>query len=71
MEEEYEKGYEELNAKDFAKFKIAEILQICSDLHYIENKELRIKGIMQIEKLANGIEEHLEHLEIKELKIDE
>lgn len=61
----------ELNAKDFANFKIEEILEICSDLHYIENKELRIKGIMQIEKLAQGIAEHLEYLDIKELKIDE
>ena len=55
-----------VTAKDFAKYKIEEIKQICNDLHYIENKELRIKGIMQIEKLASGIEEHLEYLEVKE-----
>ena len=57
-----------MTAKDFALDKVKEILEICGDLHYIENKELRIKGIMQIEKLANGIAEHLEYLEVIENK---
>ena len=56
----------EFNAKDYAKAKTAEILQICDDLHYIKNDELRIKAVMQIEKLIYGIEEHLEYLEVKE-----
>lgn len=55
------------NAKDFALAKIAEIIQLCNDLHYIKNEELRVKGLMQIEKLTNGIEEHLEYLEVKEI----
>lgn len=53
-----------MNTKDFALDKVKEIIQLCEDLQYINNKELRIKGIMQIEKLANGISEHLEYLEI-------
>lgn len=53
-------------AKDFALSKVAEILQICDDLHYIKNNELRLKAIMQIEKLTSGIEENLEYLDIKE-----
>lgn len=57
-----------MNAKDFALAKTAEIIQICNDLHYINNKELRIKGLMQIEKLTTGIEEHLEYLDIIEVK---
>ena len=57
-----------MTAKDLALEKVKEILQICGDLHYIENKELRIKGIMQIEKLANGILEHLEYLDVIEDK---
>ena len=54
-----------MNAKDFALAKTAEILQICDDLHYIKNNELRLKALMQIEKLTSGIEEHLEYLDIK------
>ena len=54
-----------LTAKDFAIKKIAEIIQLCDDLHYIKNEELRAKGLIQIEKLVNGIEEHLEYLDIK------
>ena len=57
-----------MTAKDFALEKAEEILQICGDLHYIENKELRKKGIMQVEKLANGILEHLEYLDVIENK---
>ena len=56
----------EFNAKDYAKAKTAEILQICDDLHYIKNDELRDKAVMQIEKLICGIEENLEYLEVKE-----
>lgn len=56
----------ELNAKDYAKAKTAEILQICDDLHYIKNDELRIKAVMQIEKLTSQIEEKLEYLKVKE-----
>lgn len=56
----------ELNAKDFALYKTAEIIQLCNDLKYTENKELRIFGIEKIQKLTEGIEEHLEYLEVKE-----
>lgn len=59
-----------MNAKDFALAKTAEIIQICNDLHHIKNEELRIKGLMQIEKLTTGIEEHLEYLDIIEVKED-
>lgn len=53
-----------LTAKDFALYKTSEILQLCNDLKYAENKELRIFGIEKIEKLTKGIEEHLEYLEV-------
>lgn len=56
----------ELNAKDFANDKIDEILQLCTDLFYVENKELKRNGLEKIEKLALGIREHLEYLELKE-----
>lgn len=59
-----------MNAKDFVLAETAEIIQICNDLQYINNKELRIKGLMQIEKLTTGIEEHLEYLDIIEVKED-
>ena len=55
-----------MNAKDFALAKISEIKQLCDDLKYAENKELRIFGIAKIYQLAKGIEEHLEYLEIVE-----
>lgn len=58
-----------MNAKDFALIKISEIIQICDDLKYIENKELRIFGMEKIQKLAKGIEEHLEYLDIKKNKV--
>lgn len=54
-----------MNAKDFALNKTAEIIQLCDDLHYVKNDELRLKGLMQIEKLTQGIEEHLEYLDVK------
>lgn len=56
-----------MNAKDFAIAKTIEIIQLCNDLQYVENKELKIKGLMQIEKLTKGIEEHLEYLEVKSM----
>lgn len=55
-----------VTAKDFAKTKATEIQQICCDIKCAENKELRIFGIEKIYKLAEGILEHLEYLEIKE-----
>lgn len=62
----------ELNAKDFALMETAEIIQLCNDLKYAENKELRIFGIEKIQKLAERIEEHLEYLEVKEVeKVEE
>lgn len=56
----------ELNAKDFAIDKIKEIKQLCDDLKYTENKQLRVMGIERIDYLAQGIEEHLEYLDIIE-----
>lgn len=53
-----------VTAKDFAMSKVAEIEQLCQDLKYTNNKELRIFGIERINKLAEGIEEHLEYLEV-------
>ncbi len=53
-----------LNAKDFALAKTSEIMQLCTDLFYVENKELRRTGLEKIEKLAQGIEEHLEYLDV-------
>ena len=55
-----------MNAKDFALAKTTEIIQLCDDLKYSENKDLRIFGIEKIQKLAKGIEEHLEYLDITE-----
>ena len=52
-------------AKDFAIDKVNEIKQLCDDLKYADNKELRIFGIDKIRYLAKGIEEHLEYLDIK------
>lgn len=57
-----------VNAKDFAKDKLAEILQLCNDLRYINNERLRMQAVVRIETLASGIEEHLEYLEVKENK---
>ncbi len=53
-----------LNAKDFALGKTSEIMQLCDDLKYVDNKELKIFGIEKIHKLAQGIEEHLEYLDV-------
>jgi hypothetical protein len=57
-----------MNAKDFALIKTTEIIQLTDDLKYINNKELRMEGLNRIEELARGIEEHLEYLDIKEVK---
>ena len=54
----------ELTAKNFAQDKANEIIQLCSDLENAENKDLRVYGIEKIQKLAYGILEHLEYLEI-------
>lgn len=62
----------ELNAKNFALVKTTKIIQLCDDLKYVKNKELRIFGIEKIQKLAKGIEEHLEYLDVKEAeKVEE
>lgn len=57
---------EKLTAKHFAKDKADEIIQLCSDLKYTENRDLRAYGIEKIQELANGILEHLDYLELKE-----
>ena len=54
------------NSKDFALIKTSEIIQLCNDLFYVENKELRRTGLDKIQKLAEEIEEHLEYLDIKQ-----
>ena len=56
----------ELTAKNFARDKANNIIELCDDLKYLENRELRIYGIEKIQKLAYGILEHLEYLDIKE-----
>lgn len=59
---------EELTAKNFAQDKTNEIIGLCDDLKYCNNKAIRIYGIEQIQKLAYGILEHLDYLDIKESK---
>ena len=56
----------ELTAKNFAQDKANNIIELCDDLKYAKNRELRIYGIEKIQKLAYGILEHLEYLDIKE-----
>lgn len=56
----------DLTAKNFAQDKANNIIELCDDLKYANNKELRIYGIEKIQRLAKGILEHLEYLEIKE-----
>ena len=56
----------ELTAKKFAQDKANNIIELCDDLKYATNRELRIYGIEKIQKLAYGILEHLEYLDIKE-----
>lgn len=56
----------ETNCKDWAIEKANEIKEICSDLKYGCNKQLKIIGLERIDYLASGILEHLEYLDIKE-----
>lgn len=55
----------ELTAKDFAIKKVNEIREICYDLKYINNKELKNEAIDRIDYLSKRILEHLEYLDIK------
>ena len=55
----------EKTAKDFAVDKANEIVSITMDLKYTRNMFLIHKGLEEIERLANGILEHLEYLDIK------
>jgi hypothetical protein len=55
----------EKTAKDFAIEKANEIASITMDLKYTRNMFLIHKGLEEIERLANGILEHLEYLDIK------
>lgn len=57
---------EELTAKNFAENKIFEIIEICDDIKYMQNKQLRIDAIERIKYLANRTLEHLEYLDVKE-----
>jgi len=56
----------ETNYKDLSIEKTNEIIQICNDLKYIDNKQLRILAINRIDYLAVRILEHLDYLDIKE-----
>jgi len=57
-----------LTAKDFAQNKIENIEILANDLKHIRDRELLEYGLEKIVKLARGIEEHLEYLEVKENK---
>ena len=59
-----------MNAKDFAIAKATEIQQISQDIKYAENKEVRVFAIEKIYKLAEGILEHLEYLDVLDLEDD-
>lgn len=59
---------EETNCKDWAIDELNEIKEICSDLKYAYNKQLKILGLERIDYLAKKILEHLEYLELKEEK---
>ena len=54
----------EMTAKNFAQDKANEIIEICNDIKYADNKALRVFGIEKVQSLASGILEHLEYLEI-------
>ena len=56
----------ETNCKDWAIEKTEEIIQICNDLKYIDNKQLRVLAINRIDYLASRILEHLDYLDLKE-----
>lgn len=59
---------EETNCKDWAIDELNEIKEICSDLKYGCNKQLKLLGLERIDYLANKTLEHLEYLELKEVK---
>lgn len=54
------------NCKEWTIDKANEIKEICTDLKYSSNKQLKIKGLELIDYLASRILEHLEYLDIKE-----
>lgn len=56
----------ETNCKDWAIDEANEIKEICEDLKYVGNKQLKQIGIERINYLASKILEHLVYLEIKE-----
>ena len=56
----------ENTAKDFAIDKVNEIKSIMWDLQYCRNIFLIHQGCEEVIKLANGILEHLEYLDLKE-----
>lgn len=57
---------EETNCKDWAIDEANEIKEICEDLKYACNKQLKQMGLERIDYLAGKILEHLVYLEIKE-----
>ena len=59
---------EENTAKDFAIDKAKEIISITMDLKFARNRFLLHKGCEEIERLAVGILEHLEYLELKKVE---
>lgn len=61
---------EELTAKDLAIYKANEIKQLCGDLKYAQNKDLKIFGIEKISYLADGILERLEYLDVKSKDVE-
>lgn len=60
-----------MDCKDFIKEEIEQIKEIADDLKYCNNKELRHKGLDIILYNIKKIEEHLEYLEIKNVKGEE
>lgn len=56
----------ENTAKDFAIDKVNEIKSIMWDLQYCRNIFLIHQGCEEVIRLANGISEHLEYLDLKE-----
>lgn len=59
---------EETNCRDWAIDEANEIIEICQDLKYAQNRKLREAGIERIDYLASRILEHLEYLFIKKDK---
>ena len=54
-----------MNAKDFVLEKLNRIKELCNDIKYAENKELRIWGIQKIETLALEVEENLDYIDYR------